>query len=741
MIGAVGAIILFTLGYGITSTVGQTKAVVTDSSSTTSTVSTITTNTLVSSDASGTTSSTQTSSTSSESETSAPVIPSDLSPGLADVVKLVQAHISDDVIVNYINGSNIAYQPTANELIYLNDLGVSEAVVNAIVQHSAKPEVQTATAPVSQTATADQNAVPTATATATPTGAYATASVSTTAATATAEPAVATAYAPPQTVAAAPASETTYAQPAPEAQVATAAPVAAAAPVVVATPPPVTVVDFQTGLAPYGTWINVEGYGMCWQPTVVVASPDWQPYCNGGHWVYTDAGWYWQSDYSWGWAPFHYGRWYHHPHHGWVWTPDTVWGPAWVCWRHHDAYCGWAPLPPTATFEVGIGWSYHHNHVGVDFDFGLGVDCFTFVSFGHFQDHRIDHFRVPHHDMAPIFRASRMRNEGRFERGCFINEGPGRSRIVAVTHHNIEPVHINHQVGPGPGGIGRDHVAGGHSLTVYHPQPAGNRPGGNSPAHAVTINGPTHQSPGARPGAGAPVSHIATPSNPRGNMGAGNNGKTSNAGLGANPQRGFANHGVQTGQTPRSSGGSLSSPHTSTPASGNFTTSPRTQAAGNTRSATPATGNPTFSHTPTAGTTSPRTATPAVGTQTMPRTTTGGTVTTPRTTTPMTSGGNTQPRTTTPTTRGVSPSVPRGATPVTTGGTTTPRTTVQPTGGYRSGTVPSVNRGGSTPTAPRSTTTSGRSSTPRQTSPTPSNGGGNGGSGGGNNGGNGPQRH
>ena len=63
---------------------------------------------------------------------------------------------------------------------------------------------------------------------------------------------------------------------------------------------------FYDSLSPYGTWVYVNGYGSCWRPTVVVANPGWQPYFDGGHWVYTDSGWYWMSDYSWGWAPLHW---------------------------------------------------------------------------------------------------------------------------------------------------------------------------------------------------------------------------------------------------------------------------------------------------------------------------------------------------------------------------------------------------------------------------------------------------
>jgi hypothetical protein len=71
---------------------------------------------------------------------------------------------------------------------------------------------------------------------------------------------------------------------------------------------------------------------------------DFVPYTDG-HWVYTDAGWLWVSDYSWGWAPFHYGTWVY-VDTGWAWVPGSVWGPAWVQWRYGGGYIGWAPVVP-----------------------------------------------------------------------------------------------------------------------------------------------------------------------------------------------------------------------------------------------------------------------------------------------------------------------------------------------------------------------------------------------------------
>src|SRR5438552_2890607 len=58
-----------------------------------------------------------------------------------------------------------------------------------------------------------------------------------------------------------------------------------------------------------GSWIDVEGYGYCWQPDVAVSDPTWRPYADG-YWAYTDDGWTWVSYEDFGWATYHYGRWF-----------------------------------------------------------------------------------------------------------------------------------------------------------------------------------------------------------------------------------------------------------------------------------------------------------------------------------------------------------------------------------------------------------------------------------------------
>jgi hypothetical protein len=105
-------------------------------------------------------------------------------------------------------------------------------------------------------------------------------------------------------------------------------------------------VQFQDALAPYGEWVQDVTYGYIWSPSVAIVGVDFFPYATGGHWVLSDFGWTWVSDWDWGWAPFHYGRWVTVVGRGWCWVPGTHWGPAWVAWRSGGGYVGYAPLPP-----------------------------------------------------------------------------------------------------------------------------------------------------------------------------------------------------------------------------------------------------------------------------------------------------------------------------------------------------------------------------------------------------------
>lgn len=209
-------------------------------------------------------------------------------------------------------------------------------------------------------------------------------------------------------------------------------------------PPPaeVNVNYFNDTLTPYGSWVDVEGYGRCWRPTVVIYDSSWRPYCDRGHWVYTDYGWYWDSDYSWG-VTFHYGRWFRSPRLGWCWYPDTVWAPSWVTWRSDNDYCGWAPLPPFADFRPGFGFFYRGTSVALNFDFGLGADCFMFVSPDHFCDRHPRSFCLAPQRVPEVFRRTTVVNNFNLNNRTIINRGISVDRITSVTHRSIEPVHVS----------------------------------------------------------------------------------------------------------------------------------------------------------------------------------------------------------------------------------------------------------------------------------------------------------
>src|SRR6202012_4379698 len=118
----------------------------------------------------------------------------------------------------------------------------------------------------------------------------------------------------------------------------------------------ITEQDFYDELSQYGTWISDPQYGDVWVPDV---DEDFRPYATNGHWVLTEYGNTWASDYPWGWAAFHYGRWRYDDYYGWEWIPGYEWAPAWVSWREGGGYYGWAPLTPGISVSLSIGGGYN----------------------------------------------------------------------------------------------------------------------------------------------------------------------------------------------------------------------------------------------------------------------------------------------------------------------------------------------------------------------------------------------
>jgi hypothetical protein len=346
-----------------------------------------------------------------------------VSPSAAEVVRLAQAGTSEEVIVSYVQNSPAAFELTADQILYLRDIGVTSPVITAMLSRDTTLRSQ----PM-------------------PSG-----SVS----------------APPSVQ-----------MPPPEAAAVSAPLVPEAPPTYVSSPPP-DVSYFYDGLSPYGTWVQLDGVGWCWQPRTVVLNHGWRPYCDSGHWVYTEAGWFWQSDYSWGWAPFHYGRWHLHERCGWVWLPDRVWGPAWVTWRSEGDHCGWAPLPPHAEFDVHLGFRFNGVRVASTFDFGLRPEHFTFIAVHDFNNHDYAHHRLAPAEVTRIYTHTTVINNYAVHNNTVINNGIKVDRVAAATHTEIRKVAIR----DAPAGSTATAVTRGGSraeVAVYRPEL-------KAPVHPVNI--------------------------------------------------------------------------------------------------------------------------------------------------------------------------------------------------------------------------------------------------------------
>lgn len=66
-------------------------------------------------------------------------------PSVAEVLSLVQAHVSDAVIVSQIENSSTRYHLTADQIIALKNAGASDAVITALINSASKPAPQTNT--------------------------------------------------------------------------------------------------------------------------------------------------------------------------------------------------------------------------------------------------------------------------------------------------------------------------------------------------------------------------------------------------------------------------------------------------------------------------------------------------------------------------------------------------------------------------------------------------------------------
>jgi hypothetical protein len=185
---------------------------------------------------------------------------------------------------------------------------------------------------------------------------------------------------------------------------------------------------FYDRLAPQGRWFNDDNYGYVWQPDVAASTSDWRPYADG-HWVWTDRGWFWNSNEDFGWATYHYGRWMMVAGTGWVWVPGDQWAPAWVSWRQteNDDYVGWAPLPPEATFNADVG-----VHPWCDSYYDIGPAAFAFVRIGNFGRPSYRGFFEPaQQNIALIDRTTNVTNVT-YNNNAIYNNGPQYQRVAQL---------------------------------------------------------------------------------------------------------------------------------------------------------------------------------------------------------------------------------------------------------------------------------------------------------------------
>jgi hypothetical protein len=208
----------------------------------------------------------------------------------------------------------------------------------------------------------------------------------------------------------------------------------------------VPIESFYDELDPYGQWTQYPGYGDAWIPS---AGPDFQPYASNGHWVVTEYGNTWVSDYEWGWAPFHYGRWIYDPAYGgWLWLPGSDWGPAWVSWRSGGGYYGWAPLGPGATINVNVN---------------LPAFCWTFVPQAYITSPRLYNYRVSRPNVVNIYQNTTIINNVYRSNNRAYVYGPQRIDIERVTRRSVPVYRIDQMNRPG-----RTIVNNG-AVGFYHP--------------------------------------------------------------------------------------------------------------------------------------------------------------------------------------------------------------------------------------------------------------------------------
>lgn len=220
---------------------------------------------------------------------------------------------------------------------------------------------------------------------------------------------------------------------------------------------------FYDELSPYGMWVDYPNYGYVWIPN---GDPEFSPYATAGHWILTDDGWTWISDYPWGWAPFHYGRWDYDNGYGWFWVPDNEWGPAWVSWRRSPGYYGWAPMRPGISINIAFGRDYHERN-----------ERWNFVRERDITRPDIGSRYVNRTENAAIINRSTVIVDTRKDprRNVTYMAGPTRGDVQKATGTTVKSVVVRDDDKPG-------HRLTNDALQIYRPQVQRKNGNGQNPA-------------------------------------------------------------------------------------------------------------------------------------------------------------------------------------------------------------------------------------------------------------------
>jgi probable HAF family extracellular repeat protein len=183
-----------------------------------------------------------------------------------------------------------------------------------------------------------------------------------------------------------------------------------------------------------GSWVEAGQYGYCFRPRV---SGDWRPY-RDGHWIWTDRGWYWESNERFAWATYHYGRWVDISGTGWCWIPGNQWAPAWVSWRENDENVGWAPLPPEANVSVNQSISSWPDSY-----YGIGPAAYVFISYAHWLEPSYAQYIKPSEQNAQIISESKNVTNIVTNNNVINNFGPPVQTVATKTNQNIQQVKLS----------------------------------------------------------------------------------------------------------------------------------------------------------------------------------------------------------------------------------------------------------------------------------------------------------